>query len=66
MSFVGISGLVGGIIAVIAGFIVILWPRILGYVVGAWLMAVGIIAIVNAIRVALTFVPTLPSMPALF
>jgi hypothetical protein len=50
MTFLGVSGLIGGIIAVVAGFIVMVWPRILAYVIGAWLIIIGIIAIINAVR----------------
>jgi uncharacterized membrane protein HdeD (DUF308 family) len=50
MSLVAISGLVGGIISIGVGLLVIMWPRLLRYIVGAYFVIVGIIAIVNAIR----------------
>ena len=44
----GIGGLIGGIITLGLGIIVMVWPRIIAYVIGIWLIIVGIIAIVNA------------------
>ena len=34
MSLVAISGLIGGILAIVAGIVVIVWPRIIAYIVG--------------------------------
>ena len=45
----GIGGLVGGIITLIVGIIVLVRPRFLAYIIGIWLIIVGIIAIVNSI-----------------
>ncbi len=50
MTFLGVSGLIGGIIALGAGIIIMVWPRIIAYVIGIWLIIVGIIAIINAVR----------------
>jgi uncharacterized membrane protein HdeD (DUF308 family) len=44
----GIGGLIGGIITLAVGIIILVWPRIIAYVIGIWLIIVGIIAIVNA------------------
>ena len=44
----GIGGLIGGIITLGLGIIVMVWPRIIAYVIGIWLIIVGIIAIVSA------------------
>jgi uncharacterized membrane protein HdeD (DUF308 family) len=44
----GIGGLIGGIVTLALGIIVMVWPRIIAYVIGIWLIIVGIIAIVNA------------------
>jgi len=46
MTNVEISGLVAGIISILVGIAVIAWPRILAYIVGIYLIFVGIIAIV--------------------
>ncbi len=45
----GVGGLIAGIITIIVGIIIIAWPRIIAYVIGIWLIIVGVIAIINAI-----------------
>jgi uncharacterized membrane protein HdeD (DUF308 family) len=50
MPFISISGLIGGILAIVAGFIVMVWPRILAYIIGIYLIIVGILAIIAATR----------------
>jgi hypothetical protein len=44
----GISGLIGGIITLAVGIVILVWPRIIAYVIGIWLIIVGIIAIIRA------------------
>ena len=44
----GIGGLVGGIITLLVGIVILVWPRIIAYVIGIWLIIVGILAIVAA------------------
>jgi len=48
MSFSAISGLIIGILTVLAGVIVIIWPRIIAYIIGIYLIIGGILAIVAA------------------
>ncbi len=50
MTHVEISGLVGGIISIVVGVMVIIWPRIIAFVIGAYLVIIGIIAVVAALR----------------
>jgi uncharacterized membrane protein HdeD (DUF308 family) len=50
MNHVEISGLVAGIISIVVGIVVILWPRIIAFVIGAYLVIIGIIAVVAALR----------------
>ena len=45
-----IGGLLGGIISIVFGIVVIVWPRILAYAIGLWLILVGVIAVVAALR----------------
>jgi uncharacterized membrane protein HdeD (DUF308 family) len=45
-----IGWLAGGILSIVVGIAVIAWPRILAYMVGIYLILVGIIAIVAAVR----------------
>lgn len=51
MGFLAISGLIGGILAVVAGIIVIIWPRIIAWVVGIYLIIVGAFAILAALGI---------------
>ena len=45
----GIGGLIGGIITLLVGIVILVWPRIIAYVIGIWLIIVGIIAIANSV-----------------
>ena len=49
MSLAEISGIVGGIISIAFGLLVIVWPRLLRYIVGIYFIIIGVIAIVNAL-----------------
>jgi hypothetical protein len=49
MSIAVPGGLIGGIISILAGIIVIFWPRILAYVLGIYLVIIGIIAIISSL-----------------
>ena len=40
-----VGGLVGGIISIIVGLIIIIWPRVIAYVIGGWLIVIGVLAI---------------------
>ena len=37
-----IGGLIAGIITIIAGIIILVWPRIIAYIIGAYLIMVGL------------------------
>jgi uncharacterized membrane protein HdeD (DUF308 family) len=43
----GLTGLVGGIITLAVGIIILVWPKIIAYIIGIWLIIVGIVAIIN-------------------
>lgn len=45
METLEVSGLVAGIIAIVAGFIVIVWPRIIAWILGIYLIIVGGLAV---------------------
>ncbi len=45
----GVGGLIGGIITLIVGIIILVRPRVIAYVIGIWLIIVGVIAIANSI-----------------
>lgn len=50
MGFIQVSGLLAGIVAIVAGVIIMIWPRIIAYIIGIWLVIVGILAVINALR----------------
>lgn len=47
-------GLVAGIITILAGVIILVWPRILAYIIGIYFIIVG--AITYNSRPAITFI----------
>jgi len=50
MQFIEISGLIAGIIAVVVGIIIIIWPRVIAYILGIYLIIVGVLAVIAALR----------------
>lgn len=49
MTNMEIGGLITGIISILVGIAVIAWPRILAYIVGVYLIIIGVIAIVASV-----------------
>ncbi len=47
---VTVSGLAASIIAIVAGIIVIIWPHIISYVIGIYLIIIGIIGLIGMMR----------------
>jgi uncharacterized membrane protein HdeD (DUF308 family) len=45
----GISGLWTGILAVIAGIIIMIWPAIIAYVIGIYLVIIGVLTIIASL-----------------
>jgi uncharacterized membrane protein HdeD (DUF308 family) len=43
----GVTGLIGGIITLLVGIVILVWPKIIAYVIGIWLIIVGIVAIIH-------------------
>jgi len=43
-------GLIGGIITLVFGIIVLIFPKILNYLVGIWLILLGLVAIIAYFR----------------
>jgi uncharacterized membrane protein HdeD (DUF308 family) len=50
MLSLSVGGIIGGIISILVGLIIIIWPRIITYVIGGWLIAVGVLAILYALQ----------------
>jgi hypothetical protein len=45
-----ISGFIGGIITIVAGIVVLIWPKILAYIVGIYLIIIGVLAVTAALN----------------
>ncbi len=45
----GVGGLIGGIITLVLGVVILVWPRLITTIIGIWLIAVGIIAIISSL-----------------
>ena len=48
-NLIGIGGIIGGLITVAAGIIIIIWPRIIAYIIGIYLIIVGIVALLSSV-----------------
>ena len=40
-----VGSIIGGIISILVGIVIIVWPRIIAYVIGAWMIIIGVLAI---------------------
>ena len=47
---VEVSGFIGGIITIVAGIVVLIWPKILAYIVGIYLIIIGVLAVTAALN----------------
>ena len=45
-----VSGFIGGIITIVAGIVVLIWPKILAYIVGIYLIIIGVLAVTAALN----------------
>jgi hypothetical protein len=45
-----IGGLVAGILSIITGVIILVWPRVLAYIIGTYLIIVGLFAVVAVLQ----------------
>ncbi len=43
------GGLIGGIITIIVGIILLVWPRLIAYIIGGYFILIGIIAIASSL-----------------
>ena len=44
-----VVGLIGGIISIVVGIVIIVWPRIIAFVIGGWLIVVGVLAVIHTL-----------------
>ena len=49
MSHAEITGIIGGAISIGIGLLIIIYPRLLRFFVGGWLIVVGIMTVIAAI-----------------
>lgn len=49
VSGLAIGGLWTGILAVIAGIIIMIWPAIIAYVIGIYLVIIGVLTIIASL-----------------
>jgi len=45
----GVGSLIGGIITLILGIVILVWPRLISTIIGIWLIIVGIIAVIGSL-----------------
>ena len=45
----GMGGIIGGIITLVLGVIILVWPRLISTIIGIWLIIVGILAIIGSL-----------------
>ena len=48
--FLATGGLLAGVISIIVGVLILVWPRLIAYIAGIYLIIIGIIAIVAVLR----------------
>jgi uncharacterized membrane protein HdeD (DUF308 family) len=44
-----VGGLVAGIISIVAGIVVLVWPKVLAYIIGIYLIIVGAVAVITVL-----------------
>lgn len=44
-----VGGIIGGIISILVGIIIIVWPKLIAYLIGGWLIIIGVLAILAAL-----------------
>ena len=45
----GVGGFIGGIVTLVLGIVILVWPRFIAYIIGIWLIIVGILAIIKSV-----------------
>jgi uncharacterized membrane protein HdeD (DUF308 family) len=44
-----VGGLIAGLITIAAGIVILIWPKILPYILGIYLIVVGVAAVIAAV-----------------
>jgi len=45
-----VGGLIAGILAIVAGVVILIWPKIIAYIIGIYLIIVGLVAVIAVLR----------------
>jgi len=48
--FLLLGGLIAGFISIAAGIVILVWPRVLAYIIGIYLIIVGLITVIGVLR----------------
>lgn len=48
--FLAIGGMIAGILSIVVGVLILIWPRLIAYIAGIYLIIVGILAVLAAVR----------------
>jgi uncharacterized membrane protein HdeD (DUF308 family) len=46
----GLTGLIAGILAIVAGIVILVWPKIIAYIIGIYLIVVGLVTVITVFR----------------
>lgn len=49
-AMIGTGGLIGGIVTLVVGIIILVWPRFVTTIIGIWLIIVGLLAIIGSLN----------------
>ena len=45
-----LGGLIAGIITIGAGIVILVWPRIIAYIIGIYLIILGLVTVISVLR----------------
>ena len=45
-----VGGLIAGLITIAAGIIILIWPKVLAYILGIYLIIIGLVIVIAAFR----------------
>ena len=45
-----VGGLIAGIITIVAGIVILVWPKVIAYIIGIYLIIVGLVTVITVFR----------------
>jgi len=45
-----VGGLIAGILAIVAGIVILVWPKIVPYIIGIYLIIAGVVSLIAVLR----------------